>query len=137
MAMTTPRATIRWGRPSATNRSSRRRRKTLARRLRATVIIRPDLPAIFRRDRHAIIPRLARLAATALRALRRAGASRLVLAVPGGSWKSAATLQSEADEVVILETPRPFVAVGHAYEDFDIVEDDAVISLLDEAWSRT
>jgi putative phosphoribosyl transferase len=75
-------------------------------------------------------------ARVALRAMRRAGASRLVFAAPVGSWQSAASLEGEADEIVILEMPRPFVAVSHQYQDFDEVEDDEVQRLLDEAWSR-
>lgn len=76
-------------------------------------------------------------ARVALHAMRRAGAARLVLAVPTGSWQTAKSLETEADEVICLETPRPFVAVGHSYEDFDAVEDETVIQLLDEAWTRT
>jgi hypothetical protein len=38
-----------------------------------------------------------------------------------------------ADEVVCLETPRPFFAVGQFYEDFSQVSDEQVQALLDRA----
>ena len=38
-----------------------------------------------------------------------------------------------ADEVVCLETPAMFMAVGLHYEDFAQVTDETVVALLDEA----
>ena len=43
----------------------------------------------------------------------------------------------EADEVICLETPSPFYAVGQAYRSFDQVSDEEVIGLLRDAGPRT
>ncbi|WP_276302391.1 phosphoribosyltransferase [Halorussus lipolyticus] len=68
----------------------------------------------------------------ALRQVRAAGASRVVLAVPVGSPDSVERLQSEADEVVVLETPPHFSAVGQFYESFEQVSDDEAVAYLDQ-----
>lgn len=68
----------------------------------------------------------------ALRQVREAGASRVVLAVPVGSPDSVERLQSEADEVVVLETPPHFSAVGQFYESFEQVSDDEAVAYLDQ-----
>jgi putative phosphoribosyl transferase len=39
-------------------------------------------------------------------------------------------LRAEADEVVVLETPQPFLAVGEWYRDFDQTTDEQVVSAL-------
>jgi len=67
----------------------------------------------------------------ALRQVREAGASRIVLAVPVGSPDSVERLQSEADEVVVLETPPHFSAVGQFYESFAQVSDEEAMEYLD------
>ncbi|WP_135827139.1 phosphoribosyltransferase [Halorussus ruber] len=67
----------------------------------------------------------------ALRQVREAGASRVVLAVPVGSPDSVERLQSEADEVVVLETPPHFSAVGQFYESFAQVSDEEAMEYLD------
>lgn len=70
-------------------------------------------------------------ALAAVRAMRAAGASRVVVAAPVGAPSSTAMLRAEADEVVCLvEDPR-FFAVGQFYEDFGQVEDDEVRALLE------
>lgn len=66
----------------------------------------------------------------ALRAVRRHAPGRVVLAVPVAAGDSLDSLRPEADEVVCLETPAAFVAVGAHYEDFRQVEDEDVIRLL-------
>ena len=43
-------------------------------------------------------------------------------------------LADGVDEVVCLLTPNNFYAVGQFYENFDQVEDDEVIRLLQEVW---
>jgi predicted phosphoribosyltransferase/dienelactone hydrolase len=73
----------------------------------------------------------------AVRALRRRSAARIIVAVPVGSASAVAELRREADEVVCLEVPRPFRAVGLWYEDFSPVEDHEVIALLARAWGAT
>jgi len=39
----------------------------------------------------------------------------------------------EADEVVCLETPSPFLAIGLHFDDFSQVSDEAVVRILGEA----
>jgi putative phosphoribosyl transferase len=69
----------------------------------------------------------------ALRAVRGGKPARLVLAVPVAPPDSLDALAGEADEVVCLETPEPFGAIGQFYEDFAQLEDDEVIALLRDA----
>lgn len=53
----------------------------------------------------------------------------MVIAVPVGPV-GAARLIAEADEVICLSTPKPFVAVGRSYDDFAPTPDSAVLELL-------
>ena len=69
-------------------------------------------------------------AVAALRWARARGAERVVLAVPVAPPQSLERLRAEADEVVVLETPQPFLAVGEWYRDFDQTTDDQVVSAL-------
>ncbi|MFP4148151.1 MAG: phosphoribosyltransferase [Nitriliruptoraceae bacterium] len=71
-------------------------------------------------------------ATAACRAVRQGGASRLILAVPVASEEGVAALRGEADEVVAVEVPRDFVAVGRWYRDFGQTTDDEVLALLEE-----
>lgn len=72
-------------------------------------------------------------ARAALRALRPHRPRRLLLAVPVGAPPSVDALGEEADEVICLETPRSFAAVGQWYRDFEQTEDATVTDLLDRA----
>jgi putative phosphoribosyl transferase len=58
------------------------------------------------------------------------GAERVVLAAPVGSPDTARALRAEVDELVCLETPRSFFAVGRYYTDFRPVSDDEVAAVL-------
>lgn len=69
----------------------------------------------------------------ALQGLAQARPSRLVLAVPVAPPDLIPLLREEADEVVCLETPEPFVAVGSHYEDFRQTTDKEVIDLIAKA----
>lgn len=69
----------------------------------------------------------------ALHAVRARGPARLVCAVPVAPPDSVEAVRPYCDEVVCLDTPWDFGAVGRFYRDFDQVEDDEVIRLLDEA----
>ncbi|MEA3203114.1 MAG: hypothetical protein QOI63_784 [Thermoplasmata archaeon] len=69
-------------------------------------------------------------ATAALRSLRAAHPGRLVLAAPVGSREATRELGREADEVVVLQTPEPFRAVGLWYRDFAQTEDAEVVRLL-------
>jgi putative phosphoribosyl transferase len=72
-------------------------------------------------------------AAAALRWARSQGAARVVLAVPVAPREAVRRLAGECDEVICLDTPEPFMAVGQWYLSFPQTSDDQVISLLDEA----
>ena len=58
------------------------------------------------------------------------GAARVVLATPVCAPQTARTLRGEVDEVVCLETPAWFGAVGQFYVDFRQTSDDEVVELL-------
>lgn len=58
------------------------------------------------------------------------GAEKVMLAVPVGSREAVAALTSKADEVICLEIPDNFFAVGEWYEDFSPVSDEEVVELL-------
>jgi putative phosphoribosyl transferase len=66
----------------------------------------------------------------ALRALRARRPERLVLAVPLAPARALAALTPEVDDLVCLETPQPFHAVGAHYALFAQVSDDEVIAAL-------
>lgn len=70
---------------------------------------------------------------TALRAIRKAGPARLVLAVPVAPADVVPRLRAECDELVCLATPDPFFAVGVHYGDFRQTGDSEVIELLASA----
>jgi predicted phosphoribosyltransferase len=74
-------------------------------------------------------------AVAALRWARAAGADRVVFAAPVGPPAARAHLELEADDVVLLEEPFGFLAVGEWYRDFEQVSDDEVIAMLREAGS--
>ncbi len=63
-------------------------------------------------------------------ALRTLNVRRLVAAIPVASLQVRSDLLSKVDEVVILETPTSFAAIGQFYLDFSQVEDEAVIECL-------
>jgi len=67
-----------------------------------------------------------------LQALRTLGAAKVVAAAPVGAEDSVAALADDADEVVVLQIPVWFNAVGQWYEDFGQTTDDEVRRLLAE-----
>ncbi|HEX6319493.1 MAG TPA: phosphoribosyltransferase family protein [Burkholderiales bacterium] len=67
---------------------------------------------------------------TALHAVRARKPGRLVCAVPVAAPDSLENIQPYADEVVCLEAPEDFRAVGQFYRDFQQVEDEEVVALL-------
>ncbi len=69
-------------------------------------------------------------ATACLRQVRAEGAESVVLAVPVGSPRTVGDLESEADEVICLETPDYFRAVGQFYERFDQVVDEEAMAYL-------
>lgn len=72
----------------------------------------------------------------ALRVLRARGPARIVLAVPVAPHEALHELAALADEVVCLESPDPFVAVGVHYGAFPQTTDAEVVALLAEAAGR-
>ena len=74
--------------------------------------------------------------ATAIASIRWARASRaerVVLAVPVAPRQSLGALEREADAVIALATPEPFLAVGEWYENFEQTTDDEVVAALGDA----
>ena len=72
-------------------------------------------------------------AKAACQVARAQGASRVVLAVPIGPNDIVARFAGYADEIVCLDTPAFFFAVGQGYSNFTQTSDDEVIALLDRA----
>jgi len=68
----------------------------------------------------------------ALRATRRRGPAKIVLAVPVAPPETIEELKAEADRVVCLHTPWSFAGVGQFYVDFRQVSDATVAALLQE-----
>jgi putative phosphoribosyl transferase len=66
----------------------------------------------------------------ALKALRRHQPARLVCAVPVAPADTVARVREHCDELVCLEVPDDFYAVGQFYRYFPQVEDDEVIAAL-------
>jgi predicted phosphoribosyltransferase/pimeloyl-ACP methyl ester carboxylesterase len=64
---------------------------------------------------------------------RRQGASTVVLATPIGATDIATRFADYADEVICLQTPAFFFAVGQGYQNFAQTSDDEVVRLLDRA----
>ena len=69
----------------------------------------------------------------ALAATRKRKPARLVLAVPVAAPDTIARLGDEADEIVCLEQPDSFFAVGQFYRSFTQLEDGEVLDLLARA----
>ena len=68
----------------------------------------------------------------AVAAVRRQEPSAVVVAVPVGSPGTCADLAAEVEDVVCLETPSSFTAVGQVYADFAPTSDDEVRAALTE-----
>lgn len=66
----------------------------------------------------------------ALHGLRQRQPARLVCAVPVAPSSTLREIQALADEVVCLETPEHFIAVGQHYREFPQVSDAEVLRLL-------
>jgi predicted phosphoribosyltransferase len=66
----------------------------------------------------------------AVDAVRRLGAQRIVVATPVAPPDAVTRLRAQADEVVCVDTPADFPAVGVFYEDFGQTSDEEVCRLL-------
>jgi putative phosphoribosyl transferase len=75
--------------------------------------------------------------AAAASCIRRAGAARVVVAVPVGPPGLAERLSPVVDEVAVLVTPDPYLNVGQVYERFPQVDDEEVLRCLQEGRAST
>lgn len=73
----------------------------------------------------------------AVAAVRKYHPKRVVVAVPVAPDTAVARMRAVADEVVCLEMPEAFYAVGQWYMDFTQVEDAEVRALLAQAWAAS
>jgi predicted phosphoribosyltransferase len=69
----------------------------------------------------------------AVAALRQESPGRIVVAVPVAARETCDALREIADEVICVETPEPFQAVGIWYDDFSETTDDEVHEWLERA----
>jgi predicted phosphoribosyltransferase len=71
-----------------------------------------------------------------VQAIRAHHPERIVAAIPVGPQDSIGRIADQVDELVVLEMPDPFWAVGQAYERFDQLTDAFVTQMLEEAAER-
>lgn len=69
-------------------------------------------------------------AGAAVGIVRQLDPSEVILAVPVAPRQAVASLKEVADQVIALQTPANFMAVGQWYEDFTQVTDDEVSALV-------
>ncbi len=70
----------------------------------------------------------------AAEAVRSRDPARLLIAVPTASVQALRSVEKTVDEVICLDTPSPFFAVGNYYVNFGQTSDDDVRRLLHQAW---
>jgi putative phosphoribosyl transferase len=75
-------------------------------------------------------------ALAAVQAVRKIGMDNIVLAIPVCARDSASSLRYEVDELVCLESPAEFHAVGLWYQNFEQTSDGEVVDLLQKAWKE-
>jgi putative phosphoribosyl transferase len=109
-------------------------REELSELRRRTALYRAGRPALELAGRTAVLVddgvatgATARAACLVSRAV---GARRIVLAVPVAPRDWADGLHDVADELIALQTPSPFFAVGQWYEQFAQTSDDEVLAIL-------
>jgi putative phosphoribosyl transferase len=73
----------------------------------------------------------------AVLALRERRPARIVIAVPVGARETCVRLGRLADELVTVDMPEPFQAVGQWYDDFTQTTDEEVIAILEAAGGKT
>jgi predicted phosphoribosyltransferase len=74
-------------------------------------------------------------AKAAIAGLRRMKAARIVLAMPVAPAERLSEMRAVADDVVFLETPLEFWAIGQFYTDFHQLSDAETVRLLEQAWA--
>lgn len=60
--------------------------------------------------------------------------AKVIVAVPTGSADAVRWVENTADQVICLDIPTPFFAVGNFYRNFGQTTDEEVRSILQEAW---
>jgi predicted phosphoribosyltransferase len=70
----------------------------------------------------------------AVLAVRARNPAKVVVAVPVGAPETCEAFRAIADDIVCVETPDPFQAVGLWYEDFSQTTDEEVHALLEQDW---
>jgi putative phosphoribosyl transferase len=70
-----------------------------------------------------------------LESLRQRHPDRLVAAAPVAARDSAEMLTAFADEIICLNTPLSFFAVGAWYQNFEQVSDEEAVAILQRNWS--
>jgi putative phosphoribosyl transferase len=58
---------------------------------------------------------------------------RLIAAIPVAPLDNLALMRNRVDELIVIATPEPFVAVGHHYHNFSQVDDAQVLAYLKAA----
>jgi putative phosphoribosyl transferase len=115
----------------ALSRVEREERVELSRRER---LYRGDRPAVSVRGREVLVVddglATGSTMKAAVLALKQAGAARVVVAVPVGPPDTCRELEELADEVVCLQRPARFMAVGQWYQEFGQTTDAEVQRLL-------
>lgn len=71
----------------------------------------------------------------AIQSAKKRGAARVIVAAPVAASDSLELIKKEADEVICLDEPVFFGAVGAFYENFGQTEDEEVIELMEKAES--
>jgi putative phosphoribosyl transferase len=70
----------------------------------------------------------------AIQAVRLGNPQHVLVAVPTGSPEAVKRISAEVDDVICLDMPANFIAVGSHYERFDQTTDGEVRRLLDQFW---
>jgi putative phosphoribosyl transferase len=74
-------------------------------------------------------------AKAAIAGLRRMKVGRIVLAIPVAPAETLREMRTVADDVLVLETPLDFWAIGQFYRDFHQLSDGETVRLLEQAWA--
>jgi len=73
----------------------------------------------------------------AIKDIKKRGPQKIIVAIPVTPQDSAQILRKYADELVVLEEPKDYMwAVGAYYDNFEQVDDDEVITIMDKFTSK-
>ena len=68
-----------------------------------------------------------------IEAVRKLSPRRLIAAIPVAPLDSLALVRNRVDDLIVIATPEPFMAVGHHYHNFTQVDDAQVLAYLKAA----